>query len=433
MRRHRLILLVPLALACTKRETKYDVVDTPSPVPQSVAPPAKVGQHPSSPDPGEPMECVRGTGKNAEGQCVTLYTREAEGVQQVQIPAGRFVMGDIPPQYDASATREEPRVLWSGQPPRHAELPAFWIDLHEVTRGAYAKCVEAGKCTPAKCPEDAPDPAMGYEPDEVALVPQSCVTHEQAVAYCEQRGARLPTEAEFEYAARGTDARIYPWGNELLDEFRAVPMPVNGMVDSSYFGIKGLGSNVIEWVAEPFEADVGLRPFLEGEFRKPDGPLARAIAELEGTHVVKGGRSGARQPKKDPEPALGFRCVADLEPGEPSLVVPALAAEIPLANAGGIEIFGGVAESVDQAEAKAFCDRLTLSSVEGTLDDWRLPTFEEVQANAQFFRGPGPFWTSDGAATQHDGSGKRPEIDAPWTREDAKPSEPLAARCVRTR
>jgi hypothetical protein len=54
-----------------------------------------------------------------------------------------------------------------------------------------------------------------------------------------------------------------------------------------------------------------------------------------------------------------------------------------------------------------------------------------VVAIKEFFRGPGPFWLVDGAATQHDGSGKRPEPDAPWTREDPKPSEPLAARCVR--
>ena len=433
MRRHRVILFVPLVLACKNRETMYDVVDTPSPIPVEVAAPAKVDEHPSTPDAEQVSQCVRGTGKNAEGKCEPLRTRAAEGVQQVQIPAGRFVVGDIPPQYDASETRKEPRVLWSGQPPRHAELPAYWIDLHEVTRAAYAKCVEAGKCTAATCPAGAEDPVAGLSAEVAGTVPQSCVTHEQAAAYCKQRGARLPSEIEFEYAARGTDARVYPWGNELLDEYRAVPMPVNGMVDSSYFGIKGMGSNVIEWVAEPFEADVGIRTYVDGEFRKPGSAFLRAVAELAGMHVVKGGRAGARQPKKDPEPVIGFRCVDDLEAGEPSLVVPSLSAEIPLAAGPDVQFFGGVAESVDRDEAVAFCDRLKVDAGGSMLDDWRLPTFDEVQANAQFFRGPGPFWTSDGAATQHDGSGKRPEPTAAWTREEAEPSEPLAARCARGR
>jgi formylglycine-generating enzyme required for sulfatase activity len=431
MRLRSVLLLLPLAVGCKKREAKYDVVDTPPPVPSEVEPPEGAAAHPTEAEELEAVaKCERGTGKNAAGTCELLHTRNAEGVQQVQIPAGRFVMGDIPPRYDASETRESPRAIWSGQPPRHMELPAYWIDLHEVTRDAYAQCVEAGACTAAKCPEGAEDPAAAFG-DEIGTVPQTCVTHEQAAAYCKHRGGRLPTEAEFEYAARGTDARVYAWGNQLMDEYRAVPMPVAGMVDSSYFGIKGLGSNVIEWVAEPFEADVGLRPFVDGEFRKRNGPLARAMTDVEGSFVVKGGRAGARQPKRDPDPMVGFRCADDLDAGEASLVVPALAAEIPHVIGNELQIFGGVAESVDREEATAFCERVKVEWNGETFDDWRLPTLEEVQSIAMFFRGPGPFWLAEGAATQHDDSGKRPADDAPWTREDPEPSEPLAARCVR--
>jgi formylglycine-generating enzyme required for sulfatase activity len=436
MRRHGsiLIVLLPLAVGCKKREAKYDVVDTPPPAPVEVERPEAAPEHPDKADAKEAVaNCRPGTGKNEAGTCELLRTRKVDGVQQVQIPAGRFVMGDIPTRYDASETRESPRALWSGQPPRHAELPAYWIDLHEVTRAAYAQCVEAGKCTAASCPEGAPDPVEGLADDVAGTVPQSCVTHEQAAAYCEQRGARLPTEAEFEYAARGTDARVYPWGNDLMDEYRATPMPVGGMVDSSYFGIKGLGSNVVEWVAEAFEADVGVRPFVDGEFRKRDGPMAKAMADVAGSHVVKGGRSGARQPKREPDPLVGFRCVDGLDAGEAALVVPALAAEIPHVIGTGVQIFGGVAESVDREEAAAFCEQLKVDGNGETFDDWRLPTLEEVQSIAAYFRGPGPFWTADGAATQHDGSGKRPADDAPWVREDPQPGEPLAARCVRGR
>ena len=121
----------------------------------------------------------------------------------------------------------------------------------------------------------------------------------------------------------------------------------------------------------------------------------------------------------------------DLAEGETALIVPELAARIPSVVGGTLQIFGGVAESVDRDEAAAFCDAVSIEFEGQTLDDWRLPTLEEVQETADMFRGPGPFWLADGAATQHDGSGKRPMADAPWVREDPEATEPLAARCVR--
>jgi formylglycine-generating enzyme required for sulfatase activity len=263
VRRYALMVLVPLAFACKKRETQFDVVDTPPPIPAEVPRPANVAEDPSKPDPAVIAKCVPGTGKNDKGECEALRTRKAAGVQQVQIPAGRFVMGDIPATYDASETRKEPRAIWSGQPPRYASSPGFWIDLHEVTREAYASCVESGKCAAAKCSEGAEDPVATVAAEHVGKVPQTCVTHEQAQTFCEHRGARLVTEAEYEYAARGTDARVYPWGNDLVDEYRGAALPITEMGDSSYFGIRGLGSNAIEWVAEPFEIDVGLKPYLD--------------------------------------------------------------------------------------------------------------------------------------------------------------------------
>jgi formylglycine-generating enzyme required for sulfatase activity len=431
VRRYALMVLVPLAFACKKRETQFDVVDTPPPIPAEVPRPANVAEDPSKPDPAVIAKCVPGTGKNDKGECEALRTRKAAGVQQVQIPAGRFVMGDIPATYDASETRKEPRAIWSGQPPRYASSPGFWIDLHEVTREAYASCVESGKCAAAKCSEGAEDPVATVAAEHVGKVPQTCVTHEQAQTFCEHRGARLVTEAEYEYAARGTDARVYPWGNDLVDEYRGAALPITEMGDSSYFGIRGLGSNAIEWVAEPFEIDVGLKPYLDGEFRKPKGPLATAMKDVAGSFVVKGGRAGARQPKKDADPNLGFRCANDLAEGETPLLVPSIAAPIPILAGQGLQIFGGVAESVDREEAAKFCEHVKITDTSPPFDDFRLPTLEEVVSIKEFFRGPGPFWLVDGAATQHDGSGKRPEPDAPWTREDPKPSEPLAARCVR--
>ena len=428
----RTVLLVALALhGCKQTETKYDLVDAPSPMPQEVEAPPGLEQHsPSAPDPQKVAKCVRGTGKNEAGECEALRTRDVELVQQVQIPRGRFVMGDIPNSYDASKTRSDPRPVWSGQPPHYEELGGFWIDLHEVTRFAYAKCVDAGKCRAAKCP-DGKDPAADFSEEIARGVPQTCVTHEQAQAYCAYRSARLPTEREWEYAARGVDARVYPWGNELMDEYRTGLMPVNGLVDPSYFGVMAMGANAREWVADAFEIDVGLKPFVPTPFRKDGGPLHKAMKQYGKAHVIKGRRAGARQPGTGPDPVLGFRCVENLADGETPLVVPELAARIPSVVGGELQIFGGVAESVDRDEAAAFCDALAFEFEGRTLDDWRLPTLGEVQQVVDMFRGPGPFWLADGAATQHDGSGKRPMPDAPWVREDPEATEPLAARCVR--
>jgi len=342
-------------------------------------------------------------------------------------------MGDIPTSYDARKTRIEPDTHWSGTPPRYRDVEAFWLDLTEVTREAYAACVAKGDCTAAQCDSGTPDPVAQYDAEQVGSVPQTCVTHAQAETYCTAHGARLPTEAEWEYAARGVDARIYPWGNEVRDEFRNQLVPINGLVDISYFGFRGMATSGREWVADTFEIDVGLRAFVNEPFRAPQGPLSRAIAKHGTAHVTKGGRTGARAPGLGADPMVSFRCAASIEGDEETLSVPAAAPPLPLlASQNGLQFFGGVAEVLDRAEAETFCRVLSVPEGAEKLEGWRLPSFEEITANADVFRGPGPFWTQEGAASQHtmDPTGVVP-ADAPWAEVSAKPSEGLAVRCVR--
>lgn len=426
------LLLVLPSTACDGPSVShaYDFVDTPQPAPAKIPEPVPPASPEAASDPAAAEGCGRGTGRNAQGGCEPLRTRELEHVQQVQLPAGRFVMGDIPRDYSTEAGRTDPRERWSGQPPRYAESTAFWIDLHEVTRGTYAKCVEVGKCSPATCP-DGSDPVEKFSADAAALVPQTCVTREQAQAFCEAHGGRLPTEVEWEYAARGPDARLYPWGNDMRDEYMAMLMPVSSNIgDISYFGIRGMGTSALEWIADAYAIDTGLREFVREPFRRKDGPLLRAEATRGERFVMKGGKAGLRREVTGADRRLGFRCVADLGADEVALKVPAEPPQIPILRdaGGGLQVFGGVAEAVDRREAEAFCSVLKVEHAGKIHEGWRLPTLAEIQTISDAYRGPGPFWAADGAVGQKDG---KDGPDAPWELAQAADGDALAARCVR--
>lgn len=425
-------LSVVLALACDRSSHQFDLVDTPEPVPPKVEAPASKTPAAVKDATGTilPAGCTRGTGKNAEGTCVPLGTRKLAHSQQVQIPGGRGIVGDLPGDYDFRSGRSNPQLKWAGQPPREAELRSFWLDLHEVTRNAYDACVAAGKCTPSACD---PTGMLAKLPNDTwPFVAQTCVSHEQAEAFCASAGLRLPTEDEWEYAARGVDARLFPWGNELRDEYMAGLLANNSpMMDTGYFGIRGQGTSATEWVADRFDREAPLRHYVAGGFRDPKGPLARATAaEPSARWVWKSARVGDRYPGEGGDPMLGFRCAADLGADTPALQVPAKTPPLPISRTiDRFELFGGVAEAVDFDEAQAFCSGLVLDYHGHKLGDWRLPTLAEVQLIASGFRGPGPFWIADGATVQR-GEGKSPAPDDPWVAETAEPGEPLAARCI---
>lgn len=427
----RLATFALLLVACDRTSHRYDIVDQPEPVPQATAAPEPKPEPPVVDPSGQelPSECTRGTGRNAKGDCVKLATRVLPHVQQVQIPEGFLVVGDIPLAYDTAPTRETGGIQWPGQPPRDAESKSFWIDLHEVTRENYEACIAAGKCTKPVC--DQPDLSDRFDPPQLSQLPQTCVSHEQAAAYCASQGVRLPTALEWEYAARGVDARMYPWGSELKDEFTAGLAPrASPALDSSYFGIRAMGTGALEWVADPFDPEAALRPFVEGEFRRKDGPLRKAMEKAPAAFSVKGPRVGHVQARAEADPQLGFRCAADLAADVEVLRVPAKRPAIPIVRkVGELWLFGGVVESVDQKEAAVFCKQLKVETESITYSDWRLPTNADVQSIVDSFRGPGPFWVADGAIVQKP-VGDKPAPTDPWVAEDAKSSEPLAARCV---
>jgi len=257
------------------------------------------------PDTGSPEEvafdvCAEGVDASGEPTGVADCTDAV-----CEIPGGSFVMGRSDP-----ATPDR-------CPARDVELDSFAMDRTEVTVEAWEACVTAGACAELPfCESEAP--RIG----EPSQVPASCVSWENALSYCEWVGGRLPTEAEWERAARGTEGTTYPWGEEPLDCDRAnyhfvVDLCEGGPIDVGSYpggdspeGLADLAGNVFEWTADYYDA---------GGYADLDASNPTGAAE--GTdRVLRGGAWNTRDEALDstarafgsPElqdANIGFRCV----------------------------------------------------------------------------------------------------------------------------
>ena len=184
-----------------------------------------------------------------------------DGAKLVYIPEGEFTMGRAADDAlaECQKSRSDCQRSWfiSQDPPHTVYLDAFWIDQTEVTNKQYIACVIAGKCN-APYESDAHTGANYFAPLEFDYYPVLNVDWEAAKAYCEWAGRRLPTEAEWEKAARGTDGRIYPWGNDapnkdLVNVNYDLTEVGKYQKGKSFYGVYDMAGNVWEWVNDWYD------------------------------------------------------------------------------------------------------------------------------------------------------------------------------------
>ena len=173
---------------------------------------------------------------------------DKDGMKLLYVPAGEFLMGAA--SSDAQAAENE-------KPQHIVYLDAFWIDQTEVTNAMYIKCYQAGACQAPSMGHSSSRLNGYYSNSQFANDPVTYVFIEEAKDYCEWAGRRLPTEAEWEKAARGTDGRMYPWGNDAPDRTRLNYNQEVGdttqvgayPTGASPYGALDMAGNVQEWVA----------------------------------------------------------------------------------------------------------------------------------------------------------------------------------------
>ena len=280
----------------------------------------------------------------ADASLGDTWVRPTDGALMTFVPGGQFQMGSDSSEVDSALQqcREyhdecHPEFYSIQQPAHMVTLDSIWIDQYEVTNEQFRQCVSAGSCEP---PDEALMPHHLYYSDSVyGDYPVVLVDWHQASNYCEWVGARLPTEAEWEYAARGPEQLTYPWGNEFDGEclnyadanctFDFIEWaddayndgyphiaPIGSYPDgASWCGALDMAGNVWEWTGDWF-GDYPSEP--------QDNPQGPVFGE---GRILRGGcwacdRSASRTANRnlrypgDNSLDIGFRCVVSVPNSE---------------------------------------------------------------------------------------------------------------------
>ncbi|NJK32870.1 MAG: formylglycine-generating enzyme family protein, partial [Deltaproteobacteria bacterium] len=252
---------------------------------------------------------------DAEGQ--VAFTLE----DMLAVPQGRFWMG-CDKDRDSNCEKDE-------YPERIVELDGYAIDRTEVTWADYRACVAAGACSEPVFEQcwvwTGLDQGfvLGAEVPEEMLAddhPVMCVNWTEALGYCLAAGKRLPTEAEWERAARGLDRRFYPWGNEEPDCSRAIidgcgdfTAPVaSAPAGASPVGALDMAGNVAEWVYDWWD-EVGYGYRHMPSAINPEGPVRGEVRGVRGGSFYGGALDQRSSYRYGLAPGarmsiVGFRC-----------------------------------------------------------------------------------------------------------------------------
>jgi formylglycine-generating enzyme required for sulfatase activity len=223
--------------------------------------------------------------------------------EMILIPAGPFIRGTDVGGFDE-------------RPPREIFLDAFQIDRYEVTNYQYAQFASAtGHRKAGPPPRYAKNIARMRGPNQPAVY----VSWDDAGAYCQWKGKRLPTEAEWEKAMRGTDGRLWPWGNaeqssganwaRVNDGYEATAPVGTFKSDASPFGVMDGAGNVMEWVEDWYSETY----YRESPERNPPSPEHGVYRVLRGgAYTTTGGdlrvTSRSKMVPDFRDETIGFRC-----------------------------------------------------------------------------------------------------------------------------
>ncbi len=252
-------------------------------------------------------------------------------IEWVEVPAGEFIMGSSDVEIDALLAECESceRDKYADEQPQHrVALDAYRIGKYEVTNAQYKQCVKAQAC-------EKPENPTYYDNPDYADHPVVYVSWYDAEAFCEWVGSRLPTEAEWEYAARGSEGLIYPWGNEFDcvkgnfdDETemnkRVLPdnegcdgftrtAPVSSFESSaSWCGVEDMSGNVWEWINDWYDDDY----YSVSSNKNPYGPKSGIKKVVRGGSFDVSNKFAVRAVHREPDSpvnkygSVGFRCAS---------------------------------------------------------------------------------------------------------------------------
>ena len=228
----------------------------------------------------------------------STFISEVDGMRMMFVPEGEFLMGSEDGFGDES--------------PQHSVyLDAYWIDQTEVSNTRYQQCVDDGACDP-------PIYTEYYNDSNYSNHPVVYVSWHNAVDYCQWAGRRLPTEAEWEKAARSDDCRTYPWGDGIdcsranygdCDEFPRTSPAGHYPAGASPYGALDMAGNVWEWLGDWYDKDY----YDDSPDRNPTGPNSGNYRVLRGgswndySDSIRAALRGGRH-QDYPSISDGFRC-----------------------------------------------------------------------------------------------------------------------------